>query len=361
MITNAPSASQLGGAVTWEPVVSSWLGSEYLGQVPVSSGSVVWSTGREVPGSVSLEVPRFDRGVSWWPGDDPRHPLARFGQTLDVAVKVGSVVSGQSWIVPMGRFLVTNWDDNGDTISVSGASMFQRIEDDRFVSPMATRSGGTLVSELRRVLPASVGLTVAAGLTNRAVPAMSWGESRMDAVREIAAAWPARLREDRAGNAVVLPPLPDVPAPTETLTDGEGGTVVSAYRTDTRDGAYNRVVARGQETTDSGLPAFQHVADMETGPMRVRGPYGVVTRFFSSPLITSRSAAAASARTMLADAVRPARTVPVILAPDPRWELDDAVEVVKGEDRVWGFVSGLQVPLTVGDGDMRLDVEVSTS
>lgn len=359
MLVDAPSAKQLAGTVTWEPLVSSWLGGEWLADVPVVSGGVTWSTGREVPGSLNLTVPRQADGRSWWPGDDPGHPLARFGQQLQVAVRVGAPVSGQAWTIPLGVFRIMSWDDQGDSIAVTGTSMFQAIEDDRFRSPVATRPTGTLRSELRRILPADLGLSVDPALTDRKVPAMSWGESRMDALREIVAAWPARLRETRTGDAAVLPPLPAVPTPVGTLTDGEGGTVVSAYRSDTRDGAYNRVVARGQEETASGMPAFQYVADQVAGPMRTGGPYGIVTRFFSSPLITSKAAAEASARTMLANSLRPTRTVPVVLAPDPRWELDDGVEVVTADERMWGFVSGLQIPLTVGDGDMRMDVEVT--
>lgn len=275
-------------------------------------------------------------------------------------VRTSLPVSGTSWTIPLGRFVIQSWDESGGHISVTGTSMFQRIEDDRLTSPTPTRSWGTIESELRRLLPASIGLTVDDALDSRPAPTMSFGESRMEAVLELAGAWPARLREDRFGNAVALPPLDETPTPLETLTDGEGGTVVSVYGSDTRAGTFNRVVARGTDMNDAGVPSLQWVEDQLTGPMRVGGPYGTVTRMVSSSWIVTRWHAMTAARAALGDSLRRARVVPVQLAPDPRWELDDAVEVVTDSGRIWGYVSGVQVPLTVADGDMRMDVEVPT-
>jgi hypothetical protein len=90
--------------------------------------------------------------------------------------------------------------------------------------------------------------------------------------------------------------------------------------------------------------------------MATTGPYGVVTRFFNSPLITSVTAATVAARTMVTQSAVASQTLPVTLAPDPRWELDDPVEVVRDGERFWGFVTGVEFPLTVADGPMRMDV-----
>ena len=107
-------------------------------------------------------------------------------------------------IFPVGRFGIAEWQDEGGTIRVSGLSMGQRLVDDGFTSPMSARIGGTLASELRRLIPASLGLRISPLLADRAVPKMSWGDSRMDAIKELLAAWPARMREDGEGNLQVL-------------------------------------------------------------------------------------------------------------------------------------------------------------
>lgn len=349
---------EVAGALTWRPHVSSWLAGGWLGTVPVADGSVTWSTRREVPGSLELTVPRRDDGFDWCPKRDAAHPLAANGQVLRVAIQATTLVSKRVATIPVGSFRITSWQDNGDTVSVTAVSMFRLIENARLRRATSPRSGGTLVSELRRLVPSSMGLTVDAGLTDRACPAMTWGESRMDAIQEIARAWPARLRETMTGGVSVLPPLAAVPTPVNYLHDGVGGTVVSAYPSGSEDGLFNVIVARGTESDDAGAPMIQHDEAQTTGPLSV-SRFGEKVMFFSSPLITSGGQAIATAQTMLADKVRQSLTLPVIAAADPRIELDDAAEVLDADgERYWGYVSGYTLPLRA-NGDMRIDVEVA--
>ena len=349
---------EVASTLLWEPLVSSWLGGDWLADVPVVAGSVTWSTRREVPGSLELTVPRIADGRDWLPVS-AADPLAHYGQTLHASVRVTLPVSRRIVVVRVGTFRVTSWQDEGGTVRVVGQSMMQLVENAQLKSPTSPRTSGTLASELRRLVPATLGVVVDSGLTDRTCPRMTWGESRMDAIREIATAWPARLRETVYGDVTVLPPLAASPSPVAWLHDGEAGTVVSAYTSGSEDGLYNVVVARGTETDDAGAPLVQHVASQESGPLRVSGPFGEKPKFFSSPLLTSTAAAASAARTMLADAIRQERTIPVVCATDPRIELDDAVEVRTHDgQRHWGYVSGYTLPLTYSE-DMRLDIEVA--
>ena len=48
----------LSSAYTLQATVESWLGEEYLGEVPVEDGSVAWDATQQVQGSLSLTVPR---------------------------------------------------------------------------------------------------------------------------------------------------------------------------------------------------------------------------------------------------------------------------------------------------------------
>lgn len=360
----------LADAYTYAARVDSWLGSRWLGALPVVSGSVSWTTDQQVQGSVSLTMPRVGAPVEGQDQVDytPRGPesiIESCGQVLHVSVEVRSVVTGQAFTERLGRFLITNWDVSGRSITVQGKSMLHRIEEDRLTSPTTPRTGGTLFSEARRLAGGIAGV-LAPGMSDRACPSsMSWGESRIDALFEIADAWPARLREGRDGVLRYLPVPPAVSsAPSRVLTDGEGGTVVGVKSSGTRSKVYNRVVARGQGQDDAGMPTFQAVADQMTGPYAASGPYGVVTKFFSSPLITSADGARATARTMLASSVRRATTLPVTMAPDPTIELDEAVAVISHavdgiqvEER-WGRVSSVDIPLS-SSGTMQIDVEVS--
>jgi len=356
----------LSGSVSWGCRVASWLGSTWLGDVPVVSGRVVSRVPRsagDVQHTLTLAVPRAD-GRDWRPGIDPGHPLARFGQQLDVTVLVGSSVTGQVWEVHVGRFLVTGWDDDdAGTVSVSGESLLRRVAEDRPATLRAPVPGGTMASEARRIMPPGIGLSVDPTLSDRTVPSsMAWSTDRLAALTEIADAWPALLRIDEWGQVVMRAPLPAVPSPIVTLHDGARGTLVSAPRADTRDDAPNRVVAR---SSAAGTEDVQAVAEVTSGPMRISGPYGAVTREWSSPLIATTAAAKAAASTMLRRLTDPSRSMSALVAPDPRLQLDDPVALVTTRDdqaeTVWGWVTGIDLPLTVrdiGEG-MRLDVAVS--
>lgn len=361
-------ADLLSSAYTVAARVESWLGSEYLGAVPVEDGSVSWDASQQVQGSLSLSVPRVgaagDEDWRDWDPTDPTHPLACFGQVLHVSLTIGSLISSAWWTVPLGRFLITSVEPGPSTVRVTGKSLLQRLEEDRLTEPMAPDPAGSMASELRRLVGSRMGLIIDPALRDYPCPSMTWGESRIDAVYEIARSWPAVVREGGDGILYVSPPTPDPTSrPELRLSDGAEGTVVGVAASVSRDKIYNRVVARGQESSDEGSPSFQAIADQMTGPMRVDGPYGVVPRFFSSPLITSVAQAKSTAEAMLADAVRKKVTVPVEHAPDPRIRLDAHVEVetrpVEGTQgrTVWGVVSAYEVPLTYR-GTQKTDVEV---
>lgn len=360
-------ADLLSSAYTVAATVESWLGSEYLGAVPVEDGSVSWDAGQQVQGSLSLSVPRVGAAGNedWrdWDPTDPTHPLACFGQVLHVSLTIGSLISSAWWTVPLGRFLITSVEPGPSTVRVTGKSLLQRLEEDRLTEPMAPDPAGSMASELRRLVGSRMGLIIDPALRDYPCPSMTWGESRIDAVYEIARSWPAVVREGGDGILYVSPPTPDPTSrPELRLSDGAEGTVVGVAASVSRDKIYNRVVARGQ-SSDEGSPSFQAVADQLSGPMRVDGPYGVVPRFFSSPLITSVAQAKSTAEAMLADAVRKKVTVPVEHAPDPRIRLDAHVEVetrpVEGTPgrTVWGVVAAYEVPLTYR-GTQKTDVEV---
>lgn len=353
-----PSAARLASSASWHPMVSSWLGSSVLAdQVPVLGGRVTWTTSQQVIGGLKLRVPFTtveDGRTHWWRPSSPSDALARFGQTLDV-----SIVS-ESVLTRLGRFQIMEWSDDGGPIDVTGAGRLQRVMDDRLIQATAPREDGTLRSEFTRLLPTDMTVTFHPSLVDRACPkAMEWDESRIDALYEIADAWPARLREDSWGQLQMLPPLPDDPTPVLSFTDGEGGTIITAPVEDSREGAFNIFVAR---SSADGVEA-QAAVEVQSGPMAAGGPYGRVPTFFASPLLETVEQCRAAAETRRAARMRQSRVYKVTAAPDPRVEVDDPVELVLDKDTerertVWGVVLGVDLPLTVHDGPMHLDVGV---
>jgi hypothetical protein len=285
-----------------------------------------------------------------------------------VQIVVTSSLNGARWFVKIGLFRIQSWSEATDgSIQVEAVGMLARVASDRLVWPVAPLPSGSLMSEFRRLLPGEFSVGVDSALTDRPCPqSMSWADDRLAALYDIADAWPARLRTSVDGwRLLLLPPLPVVPDPALTLTDGERGTVVTAPVGDTRDKAFNRVVARSTTTDDANSPSFQAVAEATSGPLSTSGTYGVETMFWSSPLVVSQAQAQASANTLLANNLRPSRTLQVTIAADPRIGLDTALEVVtrKGEpdeQLLSGWVLAYDLPLTVGDGPERITLGVSS-
>lgn len=350
-----PSAQALASAASWGCKVSSWLGATLLADDIPATGRVSAVAAQQVPEVLRLQVPRFSvengRTVDWKP-TEPDSPLARYGQQLVVTIIADGIETR------IGRFQVSDWTEQGDVIVVEAAGLLQFAADDRLVKRLSPRDGGTLKSEFDRILPNYLSAVFDPGLTDRACPkGMEWEEDRLAALYSIADAWPARIRTDAWGQVLVLPPLPDSATPVVTLTDGERGTVISAPQSDTRQGAYNMVVAR---SSANGVNVSA-TASVRSGPMSVSGEYRPVPRFFSSPNLLTAAQCQRAADAMLADALRPAAIRRVSMAPDPRIELDDCVELIvdKGlpsQDRKWGFVVGYDLPLTVADGEGQLEV-----
>lgn len=363
-----PTDEVLSGAAGWRCQVSSWLDGQVIAEdIPVVSGSITADRGQEVPEKLSITVARYsvvdqDR-FDWLPGEDATHPLARFGQQLTVKILIASPVTGDAVDCSVGRFVIQSWEEGDDgSIQVEAAGVLQLISDDRLTTPTSPRDGGTLASEFRRLLPDGFTVEIDPALEDRACPkSMEWSDSRIGALYDIADAWPARLRVDADGGLHLLPPLPDVPEPVLTWADGQRGTLVGSPRADTRDRKYNRIVVRSDDTEDTDAPAIQAIADQTEGPMAIPGPYGVVTRFYSSPLLTTVVQAKKAAETMLASYQLPSRSVPVSIAPDPRIELEDAVRITTIDGQDWkGYVTTYDLPLIIGDGEQQVTVGIGT-
>lgn len=323
----------LAGACTWKATVTSWLGGRMLAErVPISSGRVTGDVGDDVIETLSITVPRFAAAASGgdvvdWRPALPDHPLARYGQILDVTIVVSSVITGDVWETRIGRYQIKDWsDDDEGMITVKGESLLARTRDDKL--KVLTSPTGSLVTEARRLLPAGMGASFAPQLVDRTAPsAMSWSKDRIKNLQEIANAWPALLRIDPWGQIAFKAPLPTIPTPVLTLRDGRGGTLISAPRSDTRSGAYNEVVA---STSGADAADVQGVAAITAGPMNVNAAYGAVTKEWSSPLLENQAQADAAAATILSNSTRPALAIPARIAPDPRIELDDPVEILRG-------------------------------
>lgn len=352
------------GSYGYAPVVHSWLGTRLLAaDIPVESGEITEDRAQEVPERLTMRVPARHGAddVFWVPGTDTLHPLADYGQTLDVSIRITSHVRRRSWDVRQGKFRINSWsyDDTEKEIEVEAVGILQRAADDRLLEPSAPMKGGSLESEIRRLMPAGIPVLVSPDLVDRRCPSsMVWDEDRLGALYEIVDAWPARMYVDETGAVCVEPPLPLVPDPVITLRDGENGTVVSTPQSSTRDESYNCVVATSSATFEDDRVPPTGYAQITSGPMSVYGEYGRVTMFFDSPILENVAQCRAASQTRLQDVSRRNLEIPAEIAPDPRRKIDEAVQLISDDQRWFGYVNARRVPLTIDDGAMTLTVGV---
>jgi hypothetical protein len=355
MITASDTlASVLQRSFTYRVRVQSWLGDTLLSDdVPVSAGREEVDRSLRIPERVTLTVPRRKNGIDWTPIADD-HPLAANGQRLHVELGV-DIGGGQTEWLPRGWFVIQDSDTDDDSVTVNAVGLLTLVDEARLVSPF--QPSGTLASTLRGLIEPALTVVVDAALTDRAVPAnINYDEDRLQAALDLIDAWPADAYVTEDGYLSVIPADQSL-TPVLTLTDGTGGTVITATGSSTRDGGYNAVVARG---TASDGTQVQGVAYLATGPKTYGGQFNPlpVPFFYSSPLLTTVAQCNAAARTVLARLARTSsQAFTVTMVPDPRVQAGDVVSITA--DPYTGLlcsVEALSLPYTAAEGAMTLTV-----
>lgn len=334
--------------------VDSWLGDDLLAaEVPVSGGEETGDRSLSVPESITLTVPRLDRGESWDPVEND-HPLGSDGQRLHVSLGVDLGLGETEWI-ERGWFLITSSATEGDTVTVQGKGLLQLIDEARFVSPF--EPSGTFSSTVRSLVEPALTVDIDAGLTDRNVPVgLQWDEDRLGGLNEILSAWPAIARVNENGTLSVKPPPTTFSSVLAVTDDPKTGTVVQWQSERTRDGAFNIVVARGEDA--NGLRVQGAVFDLAAGsPKRWGGPFNPlpVPYLFESPLLTTSDQCFRAARTILDRKRRQAaRKLAATLVPHPGLVLGDVVTVT-GPPGVTGVPATVeQLNLPYGPDAMTL-------
>jgi hypothetical protein len=345
--------SVLTRSYTYHLRVESWLGGELLAEdIPVAGATEEGDRSLVVPERVTLTVPRKAGGVSWSPVTDT-HPLAANGQRLRVQLGIG--VGGQIEWFQRGWFVIHSSKAEGDDVSVTAVGLLHLINEARLVSPY--QPTGTLVSTLRGLVEPALTVDIDPGVTDRAVPAgINFDEDRLGAVTELLDAWPAEAHVSEEGYLTVYPSLTAAAEPVLTLTNGAGGTVITASGSSTRDGAYSAFVARGTASDGGQVQGVSY--DLGSGPKRYDGPFNPlpVPYFFSSPLLTTVSQAQAASITGLARIRRQtALRFDADIVPHPGLQLGDVVSITTDDyTDLLCTVEHLRLPWTADGGAEQL-------
>ncbi|MFG2328242.1 hypothetical protein ACGFMM_01315 [Streptomyces sp. NPDC048604] len=344
------------GDTTMRIRAEAWLGGELLtADIPVSDGGEERDRSLAVPESVSLTVPREDRGTSWEPVT-PDHPLAAYGQLLriDYGVDVGQHTE---WI-NRGWFLITDSDTNGETVTVKADGLLKLIDEAKLAAPFQPAAGDTLASVAQELVEPALTVVVSS-LADRAVPqGMQWDTDRMGALREVLNSWPADARVTEDGY-LSIEPLTDSDTAVLELTDGVGGTVIRWQGATTRDGAFNVVVAQGEDSSGAQVQGVAYDRD-GASPYRIGGPYSPlpVPYFYHSPLLGTVAACRAAAESTLLRLRRTAfRKLNVTMVPHPGLVPGDVISVTgAGLTGALAVVERLSLPYSPGEMTMTVRV-----
>lgn len=246
-------------------------------------------------------------------------------------------------------------------ITVNGADLSQAVVDSRFLAPTTSVTTNTVPTEIARLIRGSSlgGSQAVRDLTGSgaSTPAVTWDRDRWQAIQELALTIGAEVIFGPDGTAIIRP-VPQVTDPIQwavNVTD----IVITGTRTLDRAEVYNIVVATG-ERTDNVAPVRAVSQDTNSSSATyVSGPYGSVPVFYSSPLLTTTSAAQKAADTILARVRGLSRQVTFECVPDPSIEAGDVMRLnyPDGSTEVH-LVDTLQIPLHPS-GTMRVTTRTS--
>lgn len=323
--------------------------------IPVVGGGLVADRSVRVPEQLTLSVPRLVDGERWDPAGSTDHPLAPYGQTVVVELGVELTTNEIEWI-QRGEYLIRECTVDGDNVTVGAVGLLALIDEARLTTPF--QASGTFKSTIRALVEPALTVTFDDDLpTDRTVPAASLtvDDDRLGALLEVLDAWPADAYVDSTG-VLYIAPSSDSSSTVLSLTDGDGGTVISWAGTASRDGAANVVVARGQDAAGAQV---QGVAYDTSGssPTRYGGPFSPlpVPFFYESPLLSTQSQCRSAAAAILRRRQRStSRMLSASCVPHPALELGDRVAIDGVDGVTAGIVESFSLPVVPEGGAMDI-------
>jgi hypothetical protein len=326
--------------------------SAHGGQVPdlpVTSGVVTIDSRSQTRRTATVGFGDADL----WP-EDAFSILSPIGSEL--MLEAGIVLSsGIEWIpLIYGPIVDTSRNrpsDNTAAIEVKVADRSLKIAEARFDQPTQTIAGATTVAEISRlitdVLP-TVSVVDTTGSTKVAPQLDMERERWADGVEKLADSIGAEVFADATGNFIIRAE-PDITDPVVwVVTAGDGGILITESDQYSRDLVYNRVVASGQRV-DGTPPVFAVSSDnVVTSPTYIGGPFGVKTRFYASPLLTTIPQCQSAADSFLARVTGRHLNVSFDTIVNPALEAGDILQLVIDGRSETHIIDQVSIPLTPG-------------
>lgn len=316
----------------------------------VTAGSVTLDATAAVRGRLDLTI--VDDGTQGLVPTSPSDLLAPYGNELRPSRGI-IYPDGTSELVALGVFRIDDvvpTDAAGSlTIQITGNDRSGRITDARFEAPFAIAAGTNLATAILSIVmpayPAVVTNFTATAVTTPAVIAQE-GDDRWALAQQLANDSGLRLYFDGDGTLVLAADSPG--SSVISLAEGANSVLLTAARRWTRQGAYNRWIATGQNTGQGTPVRGVATDDNPLSPTYYFGPYGQVPKFFQSQFITTTGQANDAAAAMKSREIGTTQTISFGTLVLPHLEPGDVATVTRlragiDEDNI---IDQLTIPLT---------------
>ncbi|MGW6754533.1 DUF5047 domain-containing protein [Streptomyces sp. NPDC055006] len=336
-------------------------GSIVAEDIAFVDGSVKVDRGSETRRSLSLTI----ADPSEFPVD-PTDKYAVYGQQIYVESGV-TYLDGSTERVPCGIFVITNisGDIHKGPLSIQASGLELLLKRALWDTAQSTGGYASPAAFLAFHIPDTIPGAAFVNSSTRGTGALAsktWDAQgdKWSAFAEVANSVGAELFCDASGTfrLVDIPDPADLSvAPVWDITTGESGVMVSANMELTADGVYNRVVVTGENAGDNAPPVSAEAKiTAPTDPLRYGGPFGKVTKAYSSSLVTNATQAQSTANALLVKYRAPNRTVSLETIPNAALDAGDRIRVIYGDAYLpeIHIVQSFDIPLSVSGGSFNI-------
>jgi hypothetical protein len=353
--------------------------------LPVEPGGTISSefTGDMVATNLNLTV-ADDTGALF--NASARSPLMPFGQRIrsrnGLADRPNVDDQRPNWYatVPMGEYRITRsyntadsepwrmypngaWVANTQRVQVEGRCLLQQLGQEPFTVPMQPLTGGTVRSEIIRVLGGFMPVAAWPGISNPTVPSqMVYDQSRLTTLCDLANLAGAVPWAGRDGALRLLKPtlaataVADVKVADSDDPDGTGNLFSWNPNIDVT-GLVNAWQANSTDTLGNPLRGSAY---RSTGALRWGGPFGRVLRDEDNSTYTSNAQAKAGAKASLIKNLDTLSVpVEVSIIPNPALDVLDTVRVVTPDLSVLALITKIVYPQSADRMQVTLSLKLT--
>lgn len=278
-------------------------------------------------------------------------PLNPYGPIIRIyaGIEFGDGSRKYSWQVFGGRIQSTVWDSDNGTCQVTCYDFAADVIDNGFLQPVNSSVGALATNQIRELIlggypNATFGTD---DVFNVSMPQLTWESDRGQALDEVAKSLGA-LWYELATEQFVTRRLPwTVPGdPVVILRSGQGGHIVTARATRSRDEVYNAISVTG-ERADGTIPVYATSLDNNpASPTYVLGPFGRRTRPSHLQTPTTQGQVQSIANDLLQSSKALTESWDLAIIPDASLELGDVIGIEVGKRTgVVQVVSAFTFPL----------------